>query len=135
MAHAGYDGPRVSLRASGSSKSFERKARNVVIRRSVRRKVSDDLADDGREFETVAGAGRGHDQLREMRQGVDDEIAVGRYGVKTSPGVASPTVCAGDMVGKHVADRGLVVSGDRVIIAFRIDHLVGMVMFCDLDGF
>src|SRR5581483_2322453 len=63
-------------------KTPDTEARNVVRRCFARSEIGENFADDRGELEAMAGAGRGDDDLRMLRQPVEDEIAIRRHGVE-----------------------------------------------------
>src|SRR5262245_6479529 len=65
-----------------SAKAVERKTRDILRRPAAGREIGQDFTDHRRKFEAVAGAGRGHDDIRRIGDAVDEEIAVRGHGVE-----------------------------------------------------
>jgi len=70
-------GSRPGASALGAAEAVEPQEADVVARVAVGRKVGEDLADDGAELEAVAGEAAPDDDLRRVRQPVEDEVLVG----------------------------------------------------------
>src|ERR1700759_1895683 len=78
--------------AGVSGESVEPEAGNVVRRRPGDGELGEDFADHAGEFEAMAGAGGGDQDLRRAGKTVDHEIAVRGQGIESGDGVAPRAV-------------------------------------------
>ncbi len=106
------------------SRTAKPEAADVMPGSAFGRQIGQDFADHRREFEAVAGTGRGDDDVRRAGQPVDEEIVVGRHRVEAGFRRRERTIRRRDVVGERGADQRLVGGGHRAVEALGIDGLV-----------
>jgi len=108
--------------AGGSAKSPERKARDVMGRRTRGGEIGQNLTDHRRKFEAMTGAGRSNDDVGGAGQAIDEEIPVGGHGVQAGLGGNEPAVRRRDMFGDGGADQRLVRGRDPSVVGVGVDR-------------